>query len=147
VEPTSVTPFATPVLRRALHAAAVVHIRQKQPLVAVYPFPRGEWDQAIALLRERALAIDPDEAPVLDRLADSLALQWDKWERTRWSANALDGDPVQGLMRFSGTLPSLDSKAMIWDVPTSMRNVDAECQLQISLAYSQADSATKEESL
>jgi hypothetical protein len=32
-------------------------------------------------------------------------------------------------------LPELSSKATIWDVPTSMRNVDAECRLQISLAY------------
>jgi hypothetical protein len=26
-----------------------------------------------------------------------------------------------------------------WDVPTSMRNVDAECRLEISLAYNQQD--------
>ncbi|MCW2939950.1 MAG: helicase [Actinomycetia bacterium] len=147
VEPTSVTPFATPVLRRALHATAVVHIRQEQPAAAVYPFPRDEWDRAVTLLRDRAMAVDPDEVSVLDRLANSLAQQWDKWERTKWSANAFDGDPVQGLMRFAGTLPSLDSKAMTWDVPSSMRNVDAECQLEISLAYNQADGAAGEGNL
>src|SRR5699024_3254822 len=32
VEPTSVTPFATPVLRRALHAAAVAYVRQRAPV-------------------------------------------------------------------------------------------------------------------
>ena len=52
---------------------------------------------------------------------------------------ATGGDPKQGLMRFAGTLPDLDSKATTWDVPTSMRNVDAECRLAISLAYAQAD--------
>jgi ATP-dependent helicase YprA (DUF1998 family) len=31
VEPTSVTPFAMPVLRRALHAAAVAYVRQTSP--------------------------------------------------------------------------------------------------------------------
>ena len=67
------------------------------------------------------------------------ARQWRYWDRTEWSANAIGGDPQQGLMRYAGTLPELASKATIWDVPTSMRNVDAECRLQISLAYNQAE--------
>ena len=45
-------------------------------------------------------------------------------------------------MRYAGTLPDLDSKAALWDVPTSMRNVDAECRLAISLAYAYADAET-----
>lgn len=139
VEPTSVTPFATPVLRRALHAATVAHIRQVDPMIGPYPFPREKYDQAIALLRERALMVDPDEEPVLEMLADVRAKQWDSWERTTWSANVIGGDTQQGLMRYAGTLPDLDGEAMIWDVPTSMRNVDAECQLEITTAYMQAD--------
>jgi Helicase conserved C-terminal domain len=138
VEPTSVTPFATPVLRRALHAAVVSHIRQVAPNVPVYPFPSPEFEEAIALLRERAKIADPAELPAVDRMARTRARQWDSWERTMWSANVFDGDPKQGLMRFAGTLPDLDSKATIWDVPTSMRNVDAECRLKISLAYNLA---------
>lgn len=47
-------------------------------------------------------------------------------------------------MRFAGTLPDLESKANIWDVPTSMRNVDAECRLKISTAYSRADGHDEE---
>lgn len=64
VEPTSVTPFAAPVLRRALHAAAIAHIRQLAPDLDPYPFPQVEFDAAIALLRERAIAADPAEVPV-----------------------------------------------------------------------------------
>jgi hypothetical protein len=139
VEPTSVTPFATPVLRRALHAAAVAYVRQVAPTVGPYPFPENEFDAAIALLRARATIADPGELPALEQMARTRAQQWDRWERTAWEANAIGGDPRQGLMRFAGTLPDLDSKATIWDVPTSMRNVDAECRVQISLAYSQED--------
>jgi hypothetical protein len=141
VEPTSVTPFATPVLRRALHAAAVAYVRQTSPAdLPVYPFPEQEYDEAITLLRERALIADPGEVPVLERMAEKRARQWDGWERTIWEANPAPwGDPKQGLMRFAGTLPDLDSKATIWDVPTSMRNVDAECRLAISLAYAYED--------
>ena len=144
VEPTSVTPFATPVLRRALHAAAVSYIRHVAPRATPHPFPRSEYDAAIALLRERAEFVDPDEVATLDRMARVRAQQWDSWERTKWEANAIGGDPKQGLMRYAGTLPDLESKATIWDVPTSMRNVDAECQLRISLAYSRQDAGLEE---
>lgn len=141
VEPTSVTPFATPVLRRALHAAAVAYVRQTAPAdLPPYPYPSTEYDEAIELLRERALIADPGEVPALERMAGMRARQWGGWERTIWEANPAPwGDPKQGLMRFAGTLPDLDCKATIWDVPTSMRNVDAECRLAISLAYAHAD--------
>ena len=141
VEPTSVTPFAAPVLKRALHAAAVAYIRQTAPEdLPPYPFPSAEYNQAMALLRDRALIADEGEVHVLERMGEKRARQWNGWERTVWEANPVGrGDPKQGLMRYAGTLPDLDSKAPIWDVPTSMRNVDAECQLSISLAYAQVD--------
>ncbi|MET4158452.1 helicase-related protein [Agromyces sp. PvR057] len=141
VEPTSVTPFATPVLRRALHAAAVAYVRQTAPEdLPPFPFPSAEYDAAIALLRDRAMIADQGEVPALERMAEKRARQWGGWERTIWEANPAPwGDPKQGLMRYAGTLPDLESKATIWDVPTSMRNVDAECRLAISLAYIQAD--------
>jgi hypothetical protein len=144
VEPTSVTPFAAPVLRRALHAATVAHIRQEATGTSPYPFPAAAWNRALTLLRERLAIVDPEEMAILDRMAGSRAWQWDQWERTQWSANVIGGDPQEGLMRYAGTLPDLDSKAMIWDVPTSMRNVDAECELEISLAYTQADATLGE---
>ncbi|WP_369046794.1 helicase-related protein [Sinomonas sp. P10A9] len=148
VEPTSVTPFATPVLRRALHAAAVAYVRQVAPDTLPHPFPQQEYEHAIDLLRERALIVDPGELPVLERMAGSRSRQWSEWERTAWEANPPPwGDPKQGLMRFAGSLPDLDSKAMIWDVPTSMRNVDAECRLAVSLAYAREDAEVEEDSL
>ena len=144
VEPTSVTPFAAPVLRRALHAASVAHIRQEAPGTSPYPFPAAAWDRALTLLRDRLGIVDPEEIATLNQMAGSRAWQWDQWERTKWSANVIGGDPQEGLMRYAGTLPDLDAKAMIWDVPTSMRNVDAECELEISLAYTQADASLQE---
>lgn len=144
VEPTSVTPFATPVLRRVLHAAAIAYIRQVAPNARPHPFPRAEWDAAIKLLRDRAAIVDLPELAVLEQTASRRALQWERWERTEWEANAIGGDPLQGLMRYAGTLPDLNSKATTWDVPTSVRNVDAECRVQISMAYARADSDAAE---
>ena len=142
VEPTSVTPFSVPVLRRALHGAIVACIRQSsRAILEPNPFPRAEFDEAARLLRERAVIADPPTLGDVDSEIKRRARQWGSWERTNWSANAFDGDPNQGLMRFAGTLPALNSKATVWDIPTSMRNVDAECSLQITLAYAQEDGA------
>lgn len=136
VEPTSVTPFAAPVLKRALHAAVVSHIRQSSYLaLPVYPFPAREYEVAVELLRARAELADPGELGTLEREQRKRAAEWEHWHRTDWSANAFGGDPKQGLMRFSGTLPDLQAEATMWDVPTSMRDVDAECRLEITLDY------------
>jgi hypothetical protein len=147
VEPTSLTPFAAPVLRRALHAAAISYIRQLAPSAGPHPFPRSAWDAAISLLRDRAAIVDPSELGDLERIADLRSRQWGSWERTAWEANALGGDPLQGLMRYAGTLPDLNSKATTWDVPTSVRNVDAECQIRISSVYARADAEIQEQEL
>ena len=146
VEPTSLTPFATPVLRRALHAAVVAYVRQTcREDMEPYPFPEDAYRRAIELICERADAADSHEVKVVERVAAERKREWASWERTGWDANPTPwGDPKQGLMRFSGTLPDLDSKATIWDVPTSMRNVDSECRLEISLAYNRDNAQLKE---
>lgn len=145
VEPTSVTPFATPVLRRALHAVAVAYVRQVAPSRDPYPFPESVYDEAISLMRERVQIADVNELPVLEKMAARRAYEWEYWERTMWEANVIGGDPKQGLMRFAGTLPDANAKVPIWDVPTSMRNVDAECRLKISLAYHLSDAEAGEQ--
>lgn len=148
VEPTSVTPFAAPVLKRALHAAAVSHIRQSSYLgLPVFPFPAAEYEVAVELLRARAELADPGELGTLEREQHKRAAEWENWHRTDWSANVIGGDPKQGLMRYSGTLPDLQAEATMWDVPTSMRNVDAECRLEITLDYNRdaVAAATAEE--
>lgn len=141
VEPTSVTPFALPVLRRGLHAAAIARMRQLSPQLQPYPFPKSEFEAAVALLRERALLADEGEVANLDSIEHERSAQWRAWDRTEWSGNAINGVPQQGLMRYAGTLPEAGSDVLMWDVPTSMRNVDAECQLKISLAYNEEDGA------
>ena len=66
VEPTSVTPFAEPVLKRALHAAAIARMRQLNPTLDPSPFPQAEFDESIAFLRARAAIVDKDELLVFD---------------------------------------------------------------------------------
>lgn len=146
VEPTSVTPFAKPVLERALHAALVARMRQRSPGLMPHPFPKEDFDHALEVILERAALVDPDELSSVRKKAAALEREWSSWLRTEWDANPLTGDPKQGLMRYAGSLPDLQEKGVIWDVPSSMRNVDAECQMQVSLAYQiEAGSATGDE--
>jgi hypothetical protein len=145
VEPTSVTPFAEPVLKRALHAAAISRMRQFEPDLEPYPFPKAQYDAAIALLRQRAELADPEELPMFDYWAAERARQWGLGERTAWAASTFfNGDPKQGLMRPAGELADPDNKTITWDTPMSMRSVDAECRLEITRAYVMDDLAQED---
>lgn len=145
VEPTSVTPFAEPVLKRALHAAAISRMRQVSPSLEPSPFPQAEYEAAIALLRQRAEIVDPAELPVFDHWVRERAREWKRGERTAWAASSFfDGDPKQGLMRPAGDLADPGNKAVTWDTPLSMRSVDAECRLEITRAYVLDDLAPEE---
>jgi hypothetical protein len=137
VEPTSLTPFALPVLLRGLHGAAVAHIRQSGEMkLGPDPFPEREFGRATGLIRQRATYADPAELSTLDGVIARRAREWRHGERTEWSANAVGGDPLQGLMRYAGSSQEPGAKVpTIWDTPTSMRSVDAECQLRITDAY------------
>ena len=139
VEPTSVTPFATPVLRRAFHAAIVSFIRQTSPSTPPHPFPTELYNYAFKLLEDRARLADVEELPALKQIARGREREWRKWERTAWDANSIGGDPQQGLMRYAGTLSDPTRWMPSWEVPTSMRNVDAECRLQITLEYNRVE--------
>lgn len=136
VEPTSVTSFAEPVLKRALHAAVVSRIRQVSPGLKPDPFPREAFDAAIALLRARAELVDPGELPVFDHWVKQRSHEWMTGERTEWAATKyFGGDPLNGLMRPAGELADPNNKQITWDTPMSMRSVDAECQIRVSQAY------------
>ena len=146
VEPTSLTPFALPVLLRGLHGAVVAHVRQSgETMLSPDPFPERQFGDAAGLLRRRAAQTDPAELPTLEGVIDRRAREWRHGERTEWSANAIGGDPLQGLMRYAGSSQEPGAKVpTIWDTPTSMRNVDAECQLRITDAYA-VDAASRGE--
>jgi hypothetical protein len=146
VEPTSVTPFAEPVLKRALHAAAIARMRQLEPGLQPDPFPVIAFEEATELLRSRAELVDPDELATFDHWVRLRASIWELGERTAWAASSyFGGDPKQGLMRPAGEMPDPDSNNVTWDTPMSMRSVDAECQLQITRAYLDDEIESREE--
>jgi hypothetical protein len=145
VEPTSVTPFAEPVIKRAMHAAAIARMRQTSPNLEPNPFPENQFNEAVALLRARASIVDADELATFDKWVEARRREWARGERTAWAATTyFNGDPKQGLMRPAGALIDPENKNVTWDTPMSMRNVDAECEVKVTTEYVRADASTGE---
>lgn len=135
VEPTSVTPFSPPALDRALHAVMVLYTRQfgdETVTQRPYPCPENLIEDLKTILLPRVNAIDPAEAKNFERVFEKRASQWKRWKRTVWEKKSADDS---FLLRYAGAFADGESKLLSWPVPTSMRNVDAECQAEITQLY------------
>lgn len=136
VEPTSVTPFSAPVLDRALHAVMTVYARQlgdRALANSPYPFPSDLVDRLREILIPRVTKIDKDELANFERVFENKAQEWRQWERMSWTGNWDETDTP--LLRAAGAYVSRERERISWPTPQSMRNVDAECQAQITQLY------------
>lgn len=139
VEPTSVTPFSPPVLERALHAVLCGFVRQAGPSDRPpRPIPEAELRDTYDKLRARVLKVDPEEISSLERVFETRVAEWKRWDRNSWDERSAGGDIP--LMRRAGTYASRSVADVSWSVPNSLRNVDAECRAEVTLAYIQGDS-------
>jgi hypothetical protein len=136
VEPTSVTPFSPPVLDRALHAIMVAYVRQagdQQIAKSPDPYPEDIIEQLRNILIPRIQTIDPDELDNFQRVFDERTSEWQRWQRTRWQGTSQDNEIP--LLRVAGDYASPEQQRLSWATPTSMRNVDTECQAEITQLY------------
>ena len=135
VEPTSVTPFAPPVIDRALHALFAVYLRlmgnkeaSKNPS-DVNPIL---IDQLRKIIKKRVEFIDGSECSSVMKKFEKRLKQFNKWQRTWWENRQEQSD---SLLRRYETWVTEDMERTSWATPTSMRNVDAECQMDITNMY------------
>jgi len=136
VEPTSVTPFAPPVLERALHAALVAHVRQSAPAgLSPWPLPQEAVEEAAAVLEARVTEVDPAETQRLLDLLTRRVQEWTAWERTNWSASSWNRPDQAPLLRRAGEWVPPAAARISWSTPISMRNVDAECRAEVTPLY------------
>jgi superfamily II DNA/RNA helicase len=135
VEPTSSTPFAPPALDRALRAVAVAYIRQAGPQnLDPRPFPAEGWAAARKLLFDRAQVCDPDEADRVAAILDRMRKEWEAWQPGQWGDFGAVVSSNQ-LLRPLGQYADEKAQSMTWAIPSSMRGVDAECQIEITSQY------------
>jgi hypothetical protein len=133
VEPTSVTPFAKPVMQRALRGALVAYVRMYASIgMPPWPYPGDLVERAGKLLLARLEHVDARERAAAIELLGQAKREWQHWGRVTWDANYMTGDPLNGLMRFPGTA---EPPTPTWEIPSSMRNVDAECRTTVTTAY------------
>lgn len=136
VEPTSVTPFSPPVLDRALHAIITAYTRQagnRSVAESPYPYPEDLINQIRTLLLPRIQSIDPEEVENFERVFDARINEWQRWQRRRWEGTRWDEDPP--LLREAGSYVSSEWARISWPTQRSLRNVDAECQVEITTLY------------
>ena len=136
VEPTSVTPFSRPALDRAVHAVIASYVRQfgdSDQAESPYPFPASLVAAVSHILDQRASFVDPDELAALRRIVQRRSDEWQRWQRLKW-AGALDAEDIP-LMRPAGAYVTPEKARVSWATPQSLRNVDAECQVEITQLY------------
>ncbi|NEU73109.1 helicase [Hassallia byssoidea VB512170] len=137
VEPTSVTPFSPPVLDRALHAIMTTYVRQtgdEKIAQTPEPYPENLIEQLRDILIPRIQLIDPDEVENFDKVFNKRASEWRGRQRTNWERNGRDNIDIP-LIRVAGEYASREWQRLSWATPMSMRNVDAECQAEITNLY------------
>lgn len=136
VEPTSVTPFSVPVLERALHAILIVVARHVDGLRAPdrLDLKSKTLNDLKLYLEARCKRSDSDHAAVLVQKAVELLSHWSEVRPAIWGRF---GAPPESrpLMYPAGTEPPAEWDESAWATPSSMRNVDVECQARLVTMY------------
>jgi hypothetical protein len=140
VEPTSVTPFSSPAMERALHAVIVGYVRNygSRSLKPI-PVPDVLINPAIMALRERVAFVDSRQLADFDAIEKKRRHEWVSWLRTEWDPEF--NEDVLPLLYRSGTHLPTEKKDLAWATPPTMRNVDAECIARISDIYVRREAA------
>jgi hypothetical protein len=136
VEPTSVTPFSRPALDRAAHAVIAAYVRQlgdADQSESPYPYPADLFPAVARILIDRASRVDPDELAALQRIIQRRGEEWQRWQRLKWSGALHDED--MPLLRPAGAYVTPEKARVSWSTPQSLRNVDAECQVEVTQLY------------
>ena len=136
VEPTSVTPFSPPVLDRALHAIMVAYVRQRgdqNQSHSPYPYPEELIESIRGVIGRRISRVEKDEIANFEEVFDKRQEEWNRWKRTQWGTFGRSNQ--NSLLRQSGAYVASDQRLLSWSTPTSVRNVDAECESEITSLY------------
>lgn len=143
VEPTSVTPFASPVVERALHAVVIALARMlggdalsQRP---DNPPPSDELVQRLkSIIQDRVSNVDEEQLEgVLDRL-NFIVNEWRRVPPSKYGGFA-PPDPEEPLMFPSGSERHPRWSTRPLPTPSSMRNVDATCDLGVLSSFPDPD--------
>ena len=136
VEPTSVTPYSLPVLERALHAVLVLLARHVGGVIspdAINP-DDASLKRIVGFIDDRCKRIDAEHAVALLAKLNKLLNDWSAVRPHEWGRFG-SPPPSRPLMYPAGTEPLEDWDDSPWATPSSMRNVDVECDARVIPTY------------
>jgi hypothetical protein len=150
VEPTSVTPFSAPAVDRTLHGLLVALTRQTTPLPgdSPRPFPLAAGtdlrERAERMVGNRVQCVDETEVAAVHRRFLQRLGEWEAWNPQSYGGF---GPPPENppLIHPAGSAPLPGWNGHSWPTLTSMRDVDATCEADITTFYNEAQ-ATEEPS-
>lgn len=135
VEPSSVTPFSPPVIDRALHALFAIYLRLMGDSSAAESPDKVDPEllkQLKGIVMDRVQIVDSSETEYVLRAFEKRLRQFNRWQRTWWSK---DKEQSDSMLRKYESWVTDDMAKISWATPMSMRNVDAECQMDITTRY------------
>lgn len=136
VEPSSITPFTAPALKRALHAVMVAYIRQKGRIAdteSPRTVPAYLIENIKNILERRVSVVDAQEKQNLLAELENRCIEWKVWNPDKW--RAMPSSEIPALLRYPGIYYPDFWADRSWETPTSMRTVDAECKPEITQQY------------
>ena len=133
VEPTSVTPFSSPLRERALHAVVIGMLRLFGNIQYNTDPPKLPTDEQITMIKDiiknRVGIIEPEEQKATIRHIDEIIENWQVWDPVKY--HDFRGGNEVPLMYQAGTLPNAIWGSRGFSTPTSMRSVDASCEASV----------------
>ena len=135
VEPTSITPFARPVIERALHAVVIALIRMlggrslyERPNA---PPPDDDLVERIrSIISERVRNVDEEELMAALKRLDQIISEWRRVPASKYGGFG-PPDIEEPLMYPSGSERNPRWSVRPLPTPSSMRNVDATCDVAV----------------
>lgn len=142
VEPTSVTPFSPPAVDRALHGLLVALVRQlgklDQESDKPDPFPLlpgvALRDRIEEIIQQRVESIAGHEVEAVIQKLQTRLKQWREWKPAEYGdfKQAPEDAP---LMHPAGSVERPEWNHRSWPTMSSLRNVDASCEADITDTY------------
>ena len=134
VEPTSVTPFSPTVRERSLHAIVIALYRllSSQDLSSpTFPDDGTLVEEICSSIEERVKRVDPSQIESTQRALRHVLNCWRDWDPVEWSYFGIGESGGTPLMYVRGMEPSAAWGGRGFATMTSMRSVDAPCEIDI----------------
>jgi hypothetical protein len=134
VEPTSVTPFSEPLLKRTLHSIVITFVLFYRKMNNIKGFgtpSKFEQDYISSIILKRAEIVDIEALDNVKKILGDIFSKWEKSNCTVLEVKSRSSKQKPLIYRAGSSVDDI-TKETCFPVMTSMRSVDNECVIDIS---------------